>query len=326
MRSWSPDDLRRQRLPFPAAARGHHHGRQRPVGEAAGPSARGGPPDGGPRRARRRGVRPRTAHLLPHPLRFLPRELGTPGARGPHPHDPPAGIPRERASPAPAPPDPAPRLPALAIRLRRVRLHGRPVARLRQGRVPPGAGGVLPPPPALRADRRAGRTAPPEVAMLLQRIATAVVLIPLLVASILSSGGRPGGWPFLLLCGVAAALCAHEWFRLFFRGTRGRAGGVALVLLVFLSVSLCPGVFGVPAVLLCVLLAVFHALPGSADPAEKARTAAMLCLGAVYVGGLLATYPRTLFLPRGGHWVLMGILAVAAGGATAHLTGRGVGR
>src|SRR3989304_3925208 len=57
-------------------------------------------------------------------------------------------------------------------------------------------------PPAVRADRRAGRTAPPEVAMLLQRIATAVVLIPLLVASILSSGGRPGGWPFLPLCGV----------------------------------------------------------------------------------------------------------------------------
>jgi phosphatidate cytidylyltransferase len=162
--------------------------------------------------------------------------------------------------------------------------------------------------------------------MLLQRIATAVVLIPLLVASILSSGGRPGGWPFLLLCGVAAALCAHEWFRMFFRETRDRAGGFALVLLVFLSVSLSPGFFGVPALLVCVLLAVFHALPGPADPAEKARTAAMLCLGAVYVGGLLATYPRTLSLPGGEHWVLMGIFAVAAGDTMAYFTGRAIGR
>lgn len=162
--------------------------------------------------------------------------------------------------------------------------------------------------------------------MLLRRIATAAVLLPLLVASILSSGGRPAGWPFLLLCGVAAALCAHEWFRMFFRETRDRAGGVALVLLVFLSGSLLPGFLGVPALLVCVLLAVFHALPGSADPAEKARTAAMFSLGAVYVGGLFATYPRTLPLPRGEHWVLMGVLAVAAGDTMAYFTGRAIGR
>lgn len=162
--------------------------------------------------------------------------------------------------------------------------------------------------------------------MLLRRIATAAVLLPLLFVSILSSGGRPGGWPFLLLCGAAAALCAHEWFRMFFRETRDRAGGVALVLLVFLSVSLSPGFLGVPALLVCVLLAVFHALPSAADPAEKARTAAMFSLGVVYVGGLFATYPRTLFLPRGEHWVLMGILAVAAGDTMAYFTGRAIGR
>src|SRR3972149_2007404 len=204
-----------------------------------------------PARRRGGGARPGGAPGRAYARRAA-RHRGDPRSRPRHPH--------QRG-------DPSQQLPALAIRLRRVRLHGRPVARLRQGRVPPGAGGVLPPPPALRADRRAGRTAPPEVAMLLQRIATAVVLIPLLVASILSSGGRPGGWPFLLLCGVAAALCAAERFRRFFRGARDRAGGVALVLLVFLSVSLSPGFFGVPALLVCVLLAVFHALPGSADPA-----------------------------------------------------------
>ena len=162
--------------------------------------------------------------------------------------------------------------------------------------------------------------------MLWKRIATAAVLIPLLVASILFSVGRPGGWPFLLLCAVAAALCADEGFRMFLHGTRDRAGGVALAVLVFFSAALLPGSFGLPAVFVCVLLSVFHALPGPTDPAEKARRSATLCLGAVYVGGLLSTYPRTLLLPRGEHWVLLGILAVAAGDTMAYFTGKAIGR
>ena len=162
--------------------------------------------------------------------------------------------------------------------------------------------------------------------MLWKRIATAAVLVPLLIASILFSVGRPVGWPFLLLCAVAAALCAEEGFRMFLHSARDRAGGVALAVLVFFASALLPGSLGVPALLVCVLLSVFHALPGAADPAEKARRAAMFCLGAVYVGGLLSTYPRTLLLPRGEHWVLLGILAVAAGDTMAYFTGRAIGR
>jgi phosphatidate cytidylyltransferase len=37
-------------------------------------------------------------------------------------------------------------------------------------------------------------------------------------------------------------------------------------------------------------------------------------------------YPRTLLLPRGEHWVLLGILAVAAGDTMAYFTGRAIGR
>ncbi len=162
--------------------------------------------------------------------------------------------------------------------------------------------------------------------MLWKRIATAAVLLPLLVASILLSVGRPAGWPFLLLCAAAAALCADEGFRMFLHGARDRTGGVALALLVFLSAALLPGSLAAPAVFVCVLLSVFHVLPGAADPAEKARRAATLCLGAVYVGGLLSTYPRTLLLPRGEHWVLLGILAVAVGDTMAYFTGKAVGR
>jgi phosphatidate cytidylyltransferase len=162
--------------------------------------------------------------------------------------------------------------------------------------------------------------------MLWKRVATAAVLIPLLIASILLSVGRPGGWPFLLLCGVASGLCADEGFRMFLHGARDRAGGVALAVLVFFSAALLPGSFGVPAILVCILLSFFHVLPGPAAPAEKARRAATLCLGAVSVGGLLSTYPRTLLLPSGEHWVLLGILAVAAGDTMAYFTGRAIGR
>jgi len=162
--------------------------------------------------------------------------------------------------------------------------------------------------------------------MLWKRIATAAVLVPLLVASILLSVGRTAGWPFLLLCAAAAGLCADEGFRMFLHGARDRAAGVALAVLAFFSAALLPGPFGVPALLVCVLLSVFHALPGAADPAEKARRAATLSFGAIYVGGLLATYPRTLLLPRGEHWVLLGVLSVASGDTLAYFTGRAIGR
>jgi phosphatidate cytidylyltransferase len=162
--------------------------------------------------------------------------------------------------------------------------------------------------------------------MLWKRVATAAVLLPLLVASILFSAGRAAGWPFLLLYAVVAAICADEGFRMFLHGARDRVGGVALAVLVYFSAALLPESFGVPALLICVLLSVVHALPGAADPAEKARTAATLSLGAVYVGGFLAMYPRTLLLPRGEHWVLLGILAVAAGDTMAYFTGRAIGR
>lgn len=162
--------------------------------------------------------------------------------------------------------------------------------------------------------------------MLWKRIATAAVLIPLMAASILCSVGRPGGWPFLLLCAVAAAICADEGFRMFLHVPRDRAGGVALSLLVYFPVALLPGTLAVPALFVCVLLSVFHPLPGAADPADKARRAATLSLGAVYVGGLMAMYPRTLLLPRGEHWVLLGVLAVAAGDTFAYFTGRAIGR
>jgi phosphatidate cytidylyltransferase len=162
--------------------------------------------------------------------------------------------------------------------------------------------------------------------MLWKRVATAAVLLPVLAASLLYGKGQPYGWPFLLFAGLAAALCAFEFFRMFSPGARDLPAGVLLSLGVFLGGALLPGALVLPAVLLCVLLAAFHALPGAADPAEKLHAGSMLVLGSVYVGGLLSMYPRTLFLPRGEHWVLLGIFSVSAGDTLAYFTGRAIGK
>ncbi|MBP2674849.1 MAG: hypothetical protein H6Q84_1689 [Deltaproteobacteria bacterium] len=162
--------------------------------------------------------------------------------------------------------------------------------------------------------------------MLWKRVATAAVLIPLLVFSILRSKGQPFGWPFLLVVGTSTAVCAFEMFRMFLRGTRDLLGGTALAVLVFLAGAALPAAVALPAVLFCVVLAVLHALPGTEDVGEKARKAATLALGAVYVGGMLSMYPRTLTLHRGEHWVMLGIIAVAAGDTLAYFAGRMLGR
>jgi phosphatidate cytidylyltransferase len=162
--------------------------------------------------------------------------------------------------------------------------------------------------------------------MLWKRIATAAVLLPLLIAAILYGKRQPYAWPFLLYAGPVAVLCAREFFRLFLPDSRDLVPGVLLAFGVFLGGALLPCDLALPAVLSCVLLAVFHVLPGPAEPAEKVRRAAILVLGAVYAGGLLAMYPRVLFLPRGEGWVLLGVLTVSVGDTSAYAAGRAMGK
>jgi len=162
--------------------------------------------------------------------------------------------------------------------------------------------------------------------MLWKRIATAAVLLPLLVAAILYGKGQPHAWPFLLLTGIAVVLCAHEFLRMFLPASRDLLAGVLLAFGIFLGGALLPFPLVLPAVLSLVLLAAFHVLPGPSDPGEKVRRGAMLVLGAVYAGGLLSLYPRVLFLPRGESWVLLGVLSVSVGDTSAYAVGRAFGK
>ena len=162
--------------------------------------------------------------------------------------------------------------------------------------------------------------------MLWKRVVTAVILLSILVFSILVSENRPFGWPFLLFGVAITAMCSFEMLRMFFREMRDLLGGSALAVLVFLSGALLPYAFSFPAIMLLVLLAVFHSLPGGDGIDIKKRKAALLVLCVIYIGGLFSLYPRILSFPRGEYWVLLGIVTVAAGDAFAYFVGRLFGR
>jgi len=158
--------------------------------------------------------------------------------------------------------------------------------------------------------------------VLWKRVATAAVLLPLLVGTVLY--GR--GWPFALLAFTAALLCAAEYFRMFLPSSGDRWAGVAVTGLACASGALLPFPAAVSAILLCVALAAFRFLSAEGTAEERVRFAALSVLGVAYIGGFLSTWPRTLLLPGGEHWVLLGIAAVAAGDTFAYFAGRAFGK
>ncbi|MBI5577101.1 MAG: phosphatidate cytidylyltransferase [Deltaproteobacteria bacterium] len=158
--------------------------------------------------------------------------------------------------------------------------------------------------------------------MLWKRVATAAVLVPVLVAAVLYGKG----WPFSILVLAAALLCAEEYYRMFFPSSRDRWTGVLAVFLACASGSILPFPASLSGLLLCVAAAAFHFLPAAGTLEEKARRAAFSVLGVVYIGGFLSTWPRTILLPGGGQWVLFGIGSVAAGDTLAYFVGRAFGK
>lgn len=155
-----------------------------------------------------------------------------------------------------------------------------------------------------------------------KRILTALVLLPPLVAVVLYGKGRP----FFLVVGGVAALCAGEYFRLFFPAGRDRWAGVAATVLVYACGALLPLRAAGAGMLCCVALAAFPFLSGGETPGERTRRAADAALGAIYIGGFLSSYPRTAALHAGEHWVLLGLVSVFAGDTFAYFIGRAFGR
>ena len=155
-----------------------------------------------------------------------------------------------------------------------------------------------------------------------KRILTAAVLLPPLVGIVLFGKG----WLFALLVGAVAVLCAGEYFRLFFPSARDRRVGIAATGLVYLSAVFFPFQAAGAAVLCCVALMAFSFLAGGESHGERARGAGLATLGAVYIGAFLATYPRTIALPGGEHWVFLGLIVVFGGDVSAYFVGTSFGK
>jgi len=160
------------------------------------------------------------------------------------------------------------------------------------------------------------------VTVLGKRVLTAVVLLPPVVGVVMFGKG----WPFALLVGAVSLLCAGEYFRLFFSSARETAAGVTVTGLAYACGALLPFPAAAAALLCCGALAGFPFVAGGGSPGDKARKAALAVLGAIYVGGFLSTYPRTILLPAGPRWVLLGLVAIIAGDTSAYFVGKAFGR
>lgn len=158
--------------------------------------------------------------------------------------------------------------------------------------------------------------------MLGKRILTAAVLMPLLAGAVMSGWT----WPFPLFVGGVVLLCAMEFSGMFFPAPAEKAVLTVAVLCAYASGAFLPVLLSLPAVLAFAgLAAIFFAGRGRGS-ADSARAAVLAALGALYIGGFLSTYVRTIRLPGGRHWVLLGVTAVAAGDVAAYFTGRAFGR
>lgn len=158
--------------------------------------------------------------------------------------------------------------------------------------------------------------------MLGKRIATGSVLVLLVVGTVLYGKGLP----FAVLAGAAALLCALEYFGMFLPAPRDRRPAAALTVLAYVSGALLPFPSAVSAVLFCIAAAAFRFLDAEGAPADLLGRAAISALGVAYLGGFLSAWPRVRSLPGGEHWVLLGILTVAANDTFAYFVGRARGK
>jgi phosphatidate cytidylyltransferase len=150
--------------------------------------------------------------------------------------------------------------------------------------------------------------------LLAQRVATAAVGIPVLLAVILA-----GGWPYAtvaaLILAAAGAEFAHlrySWLDRRTALTAASAGAVAIV-------AQWGGLAALIAAGTCVVLA----LAASAPPAARGGWPA---LGVAYVGGLGATLVLLRELDNGREWALLAVFCTFAVDTAAYFTGRAFGR
>jgi len=161
---------------------------------------------------------------------------------------------------------------------------------------------------------------------LVARIATAVVLLPLVVWLLLV-----GGWPFAVLLGVASGLCAVELNRLPVPDGEPRAPWVGLVasaLAAFL-IPLCAGgaAFAPVAILAgLVVVAFVDSLFFERQLPRAPLRVGLAVLGAAYPGLALASLVQLRSAAQGLGWIALCLAGTWMNDTGAYFAGRTLGR
>lgn len=160
----------------------------------------------------------------------------------------------------------------------------------------------------------------PHNLVLRQRVATAVIGIPVLIALVLA-----GGALFTAVAAVALAFAGYEFFRAAgFDRSPGAALGVALCAAAAIAVDAGDGW---PQGLVAATVALPLLWPVFAARTETAlRDWSVVAGGALYVGWLGAHLVLVRDLPDGRDWLLLGLFSIFATDTGAYFIGRAFGR
>jgi phosphatidate cytidylyltransferase len=135
-----------------------------------------------------------------------------------------------------------------------------------------------------------------------------------------------GGWPFLALVALMAALGAWEFSKLLRQGGYQPLTWLAIGLsLLFVAQARWPDLLPLSllltvAVLGSLLLALWHKSP------QPASDWALTLAGILYLGWLLGHFLRLRALPDGLAWIALAVLVVWAADVSAYFAGRSFGR
>ncbi len=159
--------------------------------------------------------------------------------------------------------------------------------------------------------------------MLRTRLVTALVALPLLVLIILHEYHPV----FAGLVVAASATAAYEFFSMALPG-RGAARTVGLVLAVLVASGVVAqrSELWAPAIACTVILGVLFCLLDSDEMGPAVARAAVLVLGVLYAGFLLAHFVPLRRLPDGARWVIFTICVAMASDTGGYFTGQYFGR
>lgn len=168
----------------------------------------------------------------------------------------------------------------------------------------------------------------PQNKNLLLRVASALVLLPLVLVLVWL-----GGWPFALLIAVAAGLCALEMAAMALRESPPAMR--AVVVAAAAGIPLALGVLGatpsgeiILAVLvgLVMVLWIGHLLMLGEDLAPAPSSVGLSVLAVLYTGGLLAPVVLLRQLEAGAWWIVLVLAVTFLNDTGAYFAGRTLGR